>query len=265
MDYRFEHFRRRHLDDLRFDSGQQPGWSIPDFDLPTLSRGRVRKPDFMSSCPVLFAFASLTDPIAASAAPSLKRLHREFSEGVAFVTVYVRESHPGDRIPQPDSMEAKTRHARVLRARDGIPWTVAVDDLDGTFHRALGGSSGAAYLMDPNGNVAFRTPFSNDERTLRTALLAVVGGRADRPFEARRRFLPMARALGYLDEVVRAAGPSAVDDLRREAPLVYAAAEAAWIWRTLTPVGRAAAAMAGALAVASLYGGARLVRRRAGA
>ncbi len=263
MEYRFDHFRRRHLfDGLQFSAGQQPGWSVPDFDLPTLSRGRVRKSDFMGSCPALLAFASVTDPIAASAAPALKRLHREFCGSVAFITVYVRESHPGDHIPQPDSLEAKFRHARLLRDRDAIPWTIAVDDLDGTFHRAMGGNSGAAYLMDPGGNVAFRALCSNDERALREALLAVVGGRSDRPFERERRLVPMARAVAHLDDVVRAAGPAALEDLRREAPLVYVAAELAWMWRTLTPLGRLAVAAAGAAAAASLYGGVRLLRRR---
>lgn len=263
MEYRFDHFRRGHLeDDLELDSGQAPGWSLPDFDLPTLNRGRLRKADFMGSCPALFAFASLTDPMAASAAPVLKRLHREFCEAVAFVTVYVRESHPGERIPQPDSMDRKIAHARLLRERDGLPWTVAVDDLDGTFHRALGGKAGAAYLMDPAGNVAFRTACSNDERVLRGALLAVVGGRDGRPFERQRRLVPWARALGCLDDVARAAGPRAVEDLRREAPLLWASAEVAWVWRTLTPVGKAALAAAGALAVVALYGGVRLARRR---
>jgi hypothetical protein len=263
MSYRFDHFRRRHLlEGLQFGAGQQPGWSFPDFDLPTLSRGRVRKSDFMGSCPALFTFASMTDPIAASAAAVLKRLHRDFCGGVAFVTVYVRESHPGDHIPQPDSLDAKMRHARMLRDRDALPWTVAVDDLEGTFHRAMGGNSSSAYLMDPSGNVAFRALCSNDERALRGALLAMVGGRSDRPFERERSVLPYARALAHLDEVVRAAGPSAVENLRREAPLVYAAAEVAWIWRTLTPLGRLTVGLAGAAAAASLYGGARLLRRR---
>jgi hypothetical protein len=263
MDYRFDHFRRGQLfDGFEFSAGQQPGWSVPDFDLATLGPERLRKSDFMGSRPALFTFASMTDPIFASAVPALKRLYREFSGSVAFVTVYVRESHPGDRIPQPDSLDAKIGHARMLRERDGIPWTVAVDDLEGTFHRAMGGISGAAYLMDSNGNVAFRTRCSNDEKTVRGALVAIAGGPPEHPFERGRRIVPFARALAHMDEVVRAAGPTAVDDLRREAPFVYAAAEVAWFWRTLTPVGRVAVALGGALAAASLYGGVRLLRRR---
>jgi hypothetical protein len=264
VDYRFEHFEHRMLaEDRTFSAGPEPGWPMPDFDLPTVSGGRVRKSDFAGRRPVLLTFGALTDPMTASAAPILKRLHREFGEAVAFVTVYVREAHPGERIPQPSTPEWKAQHARMLRERDGLSWTVAVDDLDGTLHRALGSNSNAAYLMDPAGNVAFRTLWSNDERVLWDALFAVGCGRPDRPFERERKVIPLARGLTRVDEVVRAAGPRAVEDLRREAPAVFVAAEAAFVWRALTPLGRMALAGALAAVAAGLYLGAREVARRA--
>lgn len=256
MDYRFDHFRREQLiEDLSFRAGQEPGWPVPDFDLPTVSGGRLRKADFMGQRPVLFTFGSLTDPMTASADGVLARLHQEFCDEVAFVTVYVREAHPGEHIPQPSTFEEKMRNARVLRARDGIAWTVAVDDVDGGFHRALGANSNAAHLMDANGNVAFRTLWSNDARVLRSALAAIARGAPGHPFERERRLVPMALGLSRVDEVVRAAGADALEDLRREAPVVYAAAELAWVWRTLTPLGRLAAVAAGAAVTAGVYAG----------
>jgi hypothetical protein len=116
--------------------------------------------------------------------------------------------------------------------------------------------------MDPNGNVAFRTLWSNDERVLRPALHAMVHGHPGHPSGRERRVVPIARGLARADDVVRAAGPGAVADLRRETPLVYAAAEIAWVWRTLTPLGRVAVVGASALAVAALYGGIRVAARR---
>jgi hypothetical protein len=76
----------------------------------------------------------------------------------------------------------------------------------------------------------------------------------------------MARGLARVDEVVRAAGPTAVEDLRREAPLVFAAAEAAWVWRALTPLGRVTLAAACLGVMGAAYGAWRLVAgpRRAG-
>jgi hypothetical protein len=263
-EYRFDHFRREHLwDALAFRAGPEPGWAVPDFDLPTLHGGRIRKADFAGNRPVLFTFASLTDPMAASAAPVLRRLHREWGDEVAFVTVYVREAHPGDRVPQPRTAEWKARHARMLADRDGLPWTVAVDDLEGSFHRAMGGNSNAAYLMDPSGNVAFRTLWSNDERVLGEALGAVARGAPAHPFERARRLVPLALGLSRVDEVVRAAGPEALGDLRREAPGVFLAAQLAWAWRALTPVGRLALVSATAAAALSAWQGSRLALRAA--
>ena len=254
MSYRFDRFRREHLRDaLAFQSGKDPGWPAPDFDLPTAQGGRVRKADFAGR-PLLVAFASLTDPIAASAASGLKRLHHEYGSEVAFLTIYVREAHPGDRIRQPATAEWKLRHARAYQDRDGVPWAVAVDDLDGSVHRAFGGNGASAFLVDVNGNVAFRALFSNDEAGLRRALRSGTG----RPRARGAAVGPALRSLARYDDVLRAAGPAALDDFRREVPLVYGAAELAWIWRTLTPLGRLVL-VAGA---ATLVGGVAFALRR---
>jgi hypothetical protein len=264
VDYRYRHFcREALLDDLIFHAGPAPGRSVPDFDLPTVSGGRVRKADFLGRRPLLITFASLTDPMAASAAPSLKRLCRRVGEAVAFVTVYVREAHPGRRIPQPETQGRKLEHARLLRERDGLPWTVAVDDLDGAFHRAMGGNSSSAFVVDPNGDVAFRTLWSNDEEVLGPALEAIASGELGQPFERERRIIPLARGLARVDDVVRAAGPDAVEAVRREMPLAFAAAELAWAWRALSPLGRLAVGAAGVAGIAVLYAVARFARRGA--
>ena len=42
MHYRFDRFRRQQLtDDLQLGAGAEPGWQVPDFDLPTTAGGRV--------------------------------------------------------------------------------------------------------------------------------------------------------------------------------------------------------------------------------
>ena len=238
MSYRFDRFRREHLREaLTFQSGKDPGWQAPDFDLPTTQGGRARKSEFTGQRPVLVLFASLTDPIAASAAPALKRLHREFGGEVAFLTVYVREAHPGDHIPQPATAEWKMRHARAYQDRDAIPWTVAVDDLEGTVHRAFGGNGASAFLVDVNGNVAFRALFSNDGAAIREALAAMRSG-SGHPFARGASVLPALRGLARYDDVLRAAGPAALADFGREVPVVYGVSELAWAWRALTPAAR---------------------------
>jgi len=79
-----------------------------------------------------------------NAAPGLNALHLRFGRRVRFVMVNVREAHPGRAIPQPGTLDAKMAHAMRLRELHGFEFDVAVDDLNGTLHRALGAKPNAA-------------------------------------------------------------------------------------------------------------------------
>ncbi len=72
-----------------------------------------------------------------------------------FVEVIVRQAHPGDQDPHYTSLEQKMQDAREYRRQESLPWTVLVDDLEGTTHQVYGGLSDPAYLIDADGRVAF--------------------------------------------------------------------------------------------------------------
>lgn len=116
---------------------------------------------------------------------------------MAFVTLYVREAHPGERYPQPDTFERKLEHARAYRERDGLPWPVAVDDADGTLHHALDPKPSSVYIMDTDGHAAFRALWSNDERTVRKGLEAVLEAKPPRRPSGLNRVVPMTGGLAY--------------------------------------------------------------------
>ncbi len=153
--------------------------------------------------------------------PALKRLHEEFGDRVAFVSLYGREAHPGDRYPQPESFEQKMEHARAYRERDGLPWPVAVDDVDGSLHRALDPKPSSVYLTDREGRVVFRASWSNDEATVRDGLQAVVDGRTPERPERLNRVAPVTRGLGCQYEILDASGRVAKRDGLREMPPMY--------------------------------------------
>ena len=75
--------------------------------------------------------------MTANADPQLAHLYERLGERIAFATRYVREAHPGDRYPQPETFERKLELARGLKERDGLPRPVAVDGIDGELHRNL--------------------------------------------------------------------------------------------------------------------------------
>ena len=185
-----------------------------------------------------------------SAGPALKRLYEDFRDRVNFVTLYVREAHPGDRFPQPDTFERKMAHARAYQERDRIPWTIAVDDVEGTLHRALDPKPHSAYLVDANGTVVGRLLWANDFARLRAALETLAAGR--RLGDVENKLVPMVRGLGMIDEALSNAGGYARTDFRREVPPMYAMARLAALFRPLPPLGRGVAAVATSLAAVAL-------------
>jgi Iodothyronine deiodinase len=204
---------------------------MPDFDLPTTDGGRIRKSDFVGRKPLLLAFGSVTCPMTVDADPKLKHLYDEFGGRVEFVLLYVREAHPGDRYPQPQSVEQKLAHARELEQRDRLPFPVAVDSIDGELHERLDPKPNAVYIMDMNGNVAFRSLWANDrEGVLRKALEEITRGESPRR-QRSGRMIPMMRGVAHMDEMLEASGPTARRDVRRGAPPVYAMARMVRLFR----------------------------------
>ena len=264
-DYRYPRFRRGNLiEDMAFRGGPFPGQPMPDFDLPTTEGGRLRKRDFVGRRPLLIACTSITCPMAATMGPGLGRLHAEFGDRVACAELYVREAHPGERYPQPETLDQKLQHAQAYESVHGVPWPVAVDGADGDLHRALDPRPNAAYLMDAEGNVAFRALASNDERVLRQGLRALVSG-APLPIGQREpRVVPALKAIGVMREVLDLAGQRAARDVRRELPGAYPLLRLATLFRPLPPLGRGIAAVAtGLLGLAAmLIGVGRLLQRR---
>lgn len=198
-----------------------------------------------------------------SAGPALRRLQQRFEDRVAFVSLYVREAHPGSRFPQPRTMEEKASHARAYQRRDGVTWPIAVDDVEGTLHRALDPKPHSAYLVDARGIVAGRILWANHVRHLERALEALARGEA--PGDDQSKAVPMLRGLGRIDEVLAASGGYARADLAREAPPMFAMARLARAFGPLPPLGRGVAALASTLAAVALtaLGLGALIRRLA--
>jgi hypothetical protein len=243
-EYRYTHFELRHLlADLRFDpDGPGPGERLPALQLPLLEGGDL---DLRSlDRPHLFVFGSSTCPMTASAAEPLERLHRAFGDRVTFVLVQVREAHPGELVEQPATMAEKRERAHRLRQTLGVSMAIAIDDLDGELHTGTDTKPNAAYLVDRDGTILFRSLWAGDERGLRRAIEAVAEGRRLARSESTRMVRPLLGALGYVDGVVGAAGRRAVRDLVRSAPPMFVGGRLASWFRSLHPSRRGPAVMA---------------------
>jgi len=212
-----------------------PGDQFPNFQVASTDGEMIAKEHFLGKRPLLVVFGSTTCPMTVSSIESLKRLHKQFGDRVSFVTLNVREAHPAENMPQPRTFEQKLEHARRLKQQFDIPWTVASDDIDGTLHRALDTKPNAAYLMDPNGQIIFRSLWAGDDQALRSALQSVVDEQALAANQSTYTVGPLMRGLGYFHEVLQQAGPQAMRDMLLAAPPIAILGRIAGTFRRLAP------------------------------
>ena len=218
--YRFQHLALPLvLKDMYLGKGDPgPGDRVPSFDLPTLEGGRFRCTDLGETGPALLIFGSYTCPMTDGAAPGLRELHARFGDRVRFVMVDVREAHHGKAMPQPQTIEQKTVHAQLLRDFHGFDFEVAVDDIDGTFHRAMNPKPNSAYVLGKDGTVLFRAHWANDTEALATALVAVAAGKNPSRTRSGGLVRPMLRVMRNIAPVLDRAGGGAWSELWRVAP-----------------------------------------------
>ncbi len=257
-DYRYKRFTTSLLfRDLRFGKDSAgPGDPLPAFELVTTTGDRLVNRDVLGNKPVLFTFGSMTCPMTASAAPSLQKLYDDFSDRVDFIMLYVREAHPGERFPQPETMEVKLEHARALKEFFDIHWPVAVDNIDGDLHRALDPKPNSAFLINSDGVILFRSLWAADKNALRQALETVTAGRFLESKQSVALIGPVVRAMGQVHAVMKRGGPQAVRDLWRAGFPMALAGRIATLFSPLSPDQRGIAAVltlaVGMLAVAGI-------------
>jgi len=196
-----------------------PGDAIPHLDLPTTDGGRFSNATIAArGRPVMLVFGSLTCPVTESAGAGLVELARTYGHAVDFVVVNVREAHPGRRTPQPRTDEEKSRNAAALKAHHGFGFEVAIDDLEGTVHRAFGTRPSSAYLIEPSGTILFRAQWSNSLAALGKALEDVHSGRAPTRTTVTQTARALAKMAAYADVPFARAGSGALADFWRAAP-----------------------------------------------
>jgi hypothetical protein len=143
---------------------------------------------------------------------------------VRFVMINVREAHPGEAFPQPRTLPAKVAAAERLRDLHGFAFDVAVDDVDGTLHRALSPKPNSAYLVGVDGTILFRAQWANDTRALAAALESLVAGKPIRRARSGGVLRPTLRILRNIAPALDRAGSGAWADMWRAAPPLAAVA-----------------------------------------
>ncbi len=245
MGYRYKRFTTSLLlRDLRFGKeAAGPGDALPPFEWVTTSGDRLTNRDVFGEKPILLTFGSMTCPMTASSAPSVQELYEEFGDRVDFIMLYVREAHPGEYIPQSETMEQKLVHAQALKELYDIPWTVAADNIDGELHRALDPKPNSAFLVNSDGVILFRSLWAADKDALHRALEAIAAGRIPERKQSSALIGPVVRAMGQVHQVMKRSGPQAVRDLWQAGFPMALAGRIATLFSPLSPDQRGIAAV----------------------
>ena len=151
--YNYDRFRPVFYDLAAFD-GPAVGQPMPELRLWTVE-GETRLLSEYAGRTVVLETGSVTCPMYAKGVQAMNQLADQHPD-VIFITLYVREAHPGERIGPHSTEAVKRQQAGTVADRLGDGRLVLVDDLNGTAHRALGLLPNMVYVIDPEQRVRFR-------------------------------------------------------------------------------------------------------------
>ena len=152
----------------------------------------------------------------------LNELYRNYRDsGFEFLTIYVREPHPGEHYGAHQTWEQKLKYAQECRNQDEIQTRVLVDDLDGTVHVAYGSLPNMVYVIEKSGKIVFKAMWT-DHKEIESVLANLViadrlraqGLRLKPSFTERINYIPAEYAGGLRERVFGRAGPKAWQDYK---------------------------------------------------
>jgi peroxiredoxin len=258
---------------MGFRSGPKPGSKAPDFELRSVEGKKVRLRDFAGEKNVVLTFGSATCPFTAASIRGLNELYEDYAgtDDVAFLFVYVREAHPGERIPAHQSDEDKRRAAKMFQDEEEIEMPVLVDHVEGDVHRKYGKMPNSTYLIDKAGRVAFRSLWTKAS-AIEEALEELLEAQASRGDEhvivhgGESRAMPMTYAILNSHRALERGGHRAIREFReglgRPGKLAHSAGR--YVGPMVLNPGKtmAAAGLAAAVISGGLYVGWRLRKSR---
>jgi peroxiredoxin len=256
----------------KFGDGPEPGERAPDFEGRTLDGEKIRLKDFRGRENVVLTFGSATCPFTAASIDGMNEIYHDYADKeTAFLFVYVREAHPGEKLGPHHSLEDKEEAAERFREEEEVDIPILVDEVNGKIHKKYGTLPNPAYLIDKSGRVAFRALWTRPS-VMEDALDELLERQKERETEhaivrgGQDTSMPLAFAMFHAHRALDRGGRRAVEDFRRELGMPGRMAHTAS--RMVEPIGLypgraiAAALIAGGVITAGLLLGRRLRQKR---
>ncbi len=184
-------------------SGPDLGEKSPDFLLSTINDKKINLLDFSGQFLVL-ELGSITCPLFQGRREGMGDLVDKYPN-ISFSVLYIREAHPGNKIPAHRSIKDKVAYAKSLH-NDGETRNILIDDLAGTAHSSYGGYPNAVFIINKNGCIVFRSDWNSVPAT-KKALNKLLGGKAA---QTKSYFLPVKPTVAF--RTLRNSGDGALTD-----------------------------------------------------
>jgi len=208
--YNYERFKAAYYDLQNFN-GPKPGEHFPDFSLKDASGNVVSSTDFEGKW-IILESGSISCPQYINNIKKMCDLKKKYPD-VIFLVLYVREAHPGNKIPAHASYEAKKDLANRAKQEYQDSRTILVDGREGDCHRQLGSRPNLVYLISPERKVVFRSDWNVPAK-----LEEVVKKRSKIDYYENDHFEPKLAAPLFAIKVISRAGFTALVDLVKALP-----------------------------------------------
>jgi hypothetical protein len=211
---------------IRFGTNEvRVGSPAPDFELPDLEGHTVSLKQFHAKSQVVMMFGNLTCGATVTqlraGEPSMRTLYARYrKKGFEFFLIYGRETHPGELVPQPISIEQRRGHALRLQKEEKVNFPILVDTMDNRARNLYHGWSNGIFVVDKAGLLVFKSAWTYGPEVSRVLNDLAAWERAEARNELVRfcyseRIVGLVRNRKISAAVHRRAGPQASRDFAR--------------------------------------------------
>lgn len=151
---------------VRFGTNEiRVGNPAPDFELPDLRGRRVSLGQFRGKSHVVLMFGSLTCGATVTQLragnPTMRSLYTRYrKKGFEFFLIYSRETHPGELVPQPTSIEERRTNALRLRKEEKVNFSILLDSIDNLVRNLYHGWSNGIFVVNKEGLLVFKSAWT---------------------------------------------------------------------------------------------------------
>jgi hypothetical protein len=211
---------------LRFSTHEvRVGTEAPEFALPDLGGKTIRLSGYRGKANVVLMFGSVTCGATATqlraGKPSMRSLYSQYKKkGVEFFLIYTKESHPGENIPQPATIEERVKNAIRLKKEEKVNFPILIDTLDNAVRNAYRGWSNGCFVVNKDGVVVFRSSWTHGPELAQVLYDLYAWEKAQARNQLVRvcyseRLVGLLRNKKISASVHRRAGPQAAQDFTR--------------------------------------------------